>query len=69
MHLPVCPGPGDIITAANNDDNPAVISVPFNTCMNECTDLLSGRTFKVCDGRVQIELEGNDAVILRITEG
>ena len=37
--------------------------------MNECTDLLSGRTFKVCDGRVQIELEGNDAVILRITEG
>lgn len=62
-------GAGDIITAANNDDNPAVISVPFNTCMNECTDLLSGRTFKVCDGRVQIELEGNDAVILRITEG
>lgn len=62
-------GDSAVITAANNDDNPAFISVPYGTAMKECTDLLSGRSFTVENGRIQIELEGNDAVILRITEG
>lgn len=60
---------GDVITAANNDEKPATINIPYNTAMIECTDLLTGRNFPIEDGRIQIELEGNDAVILRITEG
>lgn len=58
-----------MITAVNNDDNPVSVSVPFSTGAVVCTDLLTGRTFTIQDGRIQIELEGNDAVILRIAEG
>lgn len=60
-----------IITAANNDDNPALITVPLpcKSADGECGDLLSGRHCTIEQDRVQIELEGNDAVILRITEG
>lgn len=62
-------GRSAVITAANNDEIPAVISVPYAAAVEVCTDLLSGRKFQIEDGRIQIELEGNDAVILRITEG
>ena len=58
-----------MITAVNNDENPASVNIPFNTGADVCTDLLTGRTFTIQGGRIQIELEGNDAVILRITEG
>ena len=60
-----------LITAANNDENPTVITVPLpcHTTETEYTDLLSGRRGTIGQDRIQIELEGNDAVILRITEG
>lgn len=60
-----------LITAANNDENPAVITVslPCHTAETEYRDLLSGRRGAIEQNQIQIELEGNDAVILRITEG
>lgn len=58
-----------MITAVNNDENPVSVSVPFSTGADVCTDLLTGRTFTIQNGRIQIELEDNDAVILRIAEG
>ena len=60
-----------ILTAANNDDSPARLSVPLpiSTVENEWSDLLTGRTFFKEQNQIIIQLEGNDAVILRITEG
>lgn len=60
-----------VLAAANNDDAPASFSVslPFHTNETELCDLLTGRPFIVQNNQAQIELEGNSAVILKITEG
>ncbi len=62
-----------IITAANNDDNTAYLQVPlpFHTAAETTTDLITGTSFSIDrnTNKIQIELEGNSAVILRITEG
>ncbi len=60
-----------IITAANNDSEPAAVQVPLpvSTTQTECRDLLSDKIFNIENGKIQISLEGNRAVILRITEG
>lgn len=64
-------GHSAVLTAASNDDAPALCSVPlpFHTDETELCDLLTGRPFPVQNNQVQIELEGNSAVILKITEG
>lgn len=64
-------GHSAVLTAASNDDAPALCSVPlpFHTDETELCDLLTGRPFPVQNDQVQIELEGNSAVILKITEG
>lgn len=62
-----------LITAANNDDNTAYLQVPlpFHTAAETTMDLISGTSFSIDrnTNKIQIELEGNSAVILRITEG
>ena len=62
-----------ILTAANNDDNAAYLQVPlpFHTTTEQATDLITGKSFLIDKNtnKIQIELEGNSAVILRITEG
>lgn len=60
-----------LVTAANNDDQPSSLSVPLPgpTGQTECTDLITGKTYSIEQNRIHIELEGNDAAILRITEG
>ena len=62
-----------ILTAANNDDNAAYLQVPlpFHTTAEQATDLITGKSFLIDKNRnkIQIELEGNSAVILGITEG
>ena len=59
-----------VITAANTDEGPAAISfsLPFPVSTLQAADLLSGRTFSIEQNKIQIELEGNSAVILRIAE-
>ena len=62
-----------ILTAANNDDNAAYLQVPlpFHTTAETAEDLITGKSFLIDrnTNKIQIELEGNSAVILRITEG
>ena len=60
-----------LITAANNDDHPAGISIPLpaKTAQTECTDLITGKKYPLENSHINIELEGNSAVIFRITEG
>ena len=62
-----------ILTAANNDDNAAYLQVPlpFHTTAEQATDLITGKSFLIDKNtnKIQIELEGNSAVILGITEG
>lgn len=58
-----------IITAANNDDKPASLSIPFSHPDCEALELLTGKSYPVADGRLIIELKGNDAVVFRIMEG
>ena len=62
-----------ILTAANNDDNAAYLQVPlpFHTTEEQATDLITGKSFLIDKNtnKIQIELEGNSAVILGITEG
>ena len=62
-----------ILTAANNDDNAAYLQVPlpFHTTTEQATDLITGKSFLIDKNtnKIQIELEGNSAVILGITEG
>ena len=58
-----------ILTAANNDDNAAYLQVPlpFHTTAEQATDLITGKSFLIDKNtnKIQIELEGNSAVILR----
>ena len=60
-----------LITAANNDDQAAALSIPLpiGTAQAECTDLIAGKKYPVENSHINIELEGNSAVIFRITEG
>ena len=67
-----------VITAANNDGQPVSLSIPWKSPELKtpgqaepwsCTDLLTGRTFPFGQNCILLELEGNDAVVLRITEG
>ena len=62
-----------ILTAANNDDNTTCLQVPlpFHTAAETAMDLITGKSFSIDrnTNKIQIELEGNSAVILRITEG
>ena len=62
-----------ILTAANNDDNAAYLQVPlpFHTTAEQATDLITGKSFLIDKNtnKIQIELEGNSAVILGLTEG
>ena len=60
-----------MVTAANNDDAPARLAVPLPVSAKapSVDDLLTGRTFSIENNQIVIQLEGNDAVILRITEG
>lgn len=62
-----------ILTAANNDDNAAYLQVPlpFHTAVEQAMDLITGKSFLIDKNtnKIQIELEGNSAVILGITEG
>ena len=45
--------------------------IPFHTTAEQATDLITGKSFLIDKNtnKIQIELEGNSAVILGITEG
>lgn len=62
-------GDDAVIVAANNDDCSAVISIPYTTTGTEATDLLTGKKYPILNNKINIELDGNDAVVLKITEG
>lgn len=59
-----------ILTAANNDEKEALLSVPLPVSTKEtsATDLLTGQSFSIEQNHIQIRLNGNAAVVLRITE-
>lgn len=58
-----------MIAAANNDDNSAVLSIPCPAGGTEARDLLTGKTYPIADNKIQIELGGCSAAVLKITEG
>lgn len=60
-----------LVTAANNDDQPVSIRVPLpiHTQSTTCTDRLTGTVFPIENNQIHADLEGNSAVILKITEG
>ena len=47
------------------------VPLPFHTTAEQATDLITGKSFLIDKNtnKIQIELEGNSAVILGITEG
>lgn len=57
-----------IITAANNDETPAAISIPWEGTNKQAVDLLTGSIYPVENNKIMIELGGSDAVVLKITE-
>lgn len=57
-----------IITAANNDEKPAAILIPWEGNRKQAVDLLTGSKYPVVNNKIIIELGGSDAVVLKITE-
>lgn len=55
-----------IITAANNDDQPAHIQIPVPTNAASAYDLISGETLPIEQGRISVTLPGNTGTILKI---
>ncbi|MCR4908920.1 MAG: alpha-amylase [Lachnospiraceae bacterium] len=55
-------GKTSVITAVNNDENPANLSVPASGA-REYTGALSGRKIPVSDGRINFSLEASDGEI------
>lgn len=58
-----------IITAVNNDDAPAALQIPVPVHAVKAVDLLTDTTFSVTDGRVDVSIKGNYAIVLKIMEG
>lgn len=58
-----------IVTAANNDSQPATVSIPWKERGTMAEDLLTGATYELKDGRLTLELPAAGAAILKITEG
>lgn len=57
-----------LITAANNDDSAATISIPAAIQRGKAVDLLTDLVYPIEGNKINIILKGNDAVILKITE-
>lgn len=58
-----------IITAVNNDESPAFLSIPCPAAGNQALDLLTGERISVTDQKVQLTIPASQGVILKITEG
>lgn len=59
-----------LIIAANNDDDKAALSIPVppTAANHKAVDLLTNTIHPIESNKINIELKGNDAVILKITE-
>ena len=55
-----------ILTAVNNDENPAEMYVPVPTGGAEAADLINGTTIPVTDGHIHITIAGGRGAVLRI---
>lgn len=58
-----------IITAVNNDEASAFLSIPCPAAGNEALNLLTGEHFPVTNGRVELTLPACQGAILKIMEG
>lgn len=60
--------PSVIITAVNNDDAEAAISIPVPFSASAAEDLMDGAVIPITDGKINITLPGNSGVVLKIRE-
>ena len=58
-----------LITAANNDEEPALLSIPCPAEGTRAIDLLTDKPCEIENNQIQIKLGGCDAAVLKITEG
>ena len=54
----------EVITAVNNDDSAATLSIPYQGSKTELTGAISGETYPVKDGKISVELEAVGGEIL-----
>ncbi len=57
-----------VITAANNDDQPADLSIPVPIGASSAENLMDSSMIPIKDGRLSITLSGNEGVVLKIME-
>lgn len=56
------------VTAVNNDDQSAAISVPVPIHASAAENLMDGSTLPIENGKIMIELPGNWGIVLKIRE-
>lgn len=56
------------ITAANADDAPAALNIPVPISAKRAVDLMDGSIIPIENGRLNLTLEGNTGVVLKIKE-
>ena len=54
----------DVITAVNNDESEAVIHIPYGGSQTSFTGVLSGKTYDVENGQIEVGLDGCGGEIL-----
>jgi len=56
------------ITAANADDEPASLNIPVPIPAQKAVNLMDGAIIPVTDGRLNLTLQGNSGVVLKLKE-
>lgn len=58
-----------IITVVNNDDHPVTLQIPVPIQSLEAEDLIHDVTLPVVNNRVEVSIQGNNGIVLKIMEG
>lgn len=58
-----------VVTAVNNDENPAVMTIPLPVEAESCVNAVTGEKVAVDQGKITVEVKACGSVIIKINQG
>ena len=61
-------GEDAVVTAVNNDENPAQMDIPCPAAGSEALEVLTGETLPIENGRIHLEISAGGSAVFKIIQ-